>query len=265
LDIAIGGTTAGTKYDQLNVSGAASLKGTLNLSLIGGFVPTVGSTFEILNAGSVTGTFSTVKGTSINGSEHFVVSCDTTDCDVTVASGAFIASNAKSVAPQSYAVTSMRNSKQSVGSGSRVPTLRVGDSSAFGTSTLKAQSFTNPRLGSGAASFRAVAPVNAMSGLFEQKPLTGGANAGFRLMPKFTVGPTQRNSFAPGPNFAIRRGSSSAPTGLARNGRVLGPNGFAYKVDLLSLLGIRRSHDWSPYTGSVSGSRFGSLIISHPD
>jgi hypothetical protein len=92
LNIAIGGTTPGTKYDQLNVTGAATLNGTLNLSLINGFVPTVGSTFEILNASSVSGTFSTVNGTKINASEHFVVACDTTDCDVTVASGATTAS-----------------------------------------------------------------------------------------------------------------------------------------------------------------------------
>jgi hypothetical protein len=88
LNIAIGGITAGTKFDQLNVTGAATLNGTLNLSLINGFVPAVGSTFEILNASMVSGTFSTVTGTQINGSEHFVVACDTTDCDVTVASGA---------------------------------------------------------------------------------------------------------------------------------------------------------------------------------
>jgi hypothetical protein len=94
LDIAIGGTTAGTKYDQLNIAGSASLNGTLNLSLINGFVPAVGTTFEILNAGSVSGTFSAVHGTAINGSEHFVVSCDATDCDVTVASGAAISAKA---------------------------------------------------------------------------------------------------------------------------------------------------------------------------
>jgi hypothetical protein len=92
LNIAIGGTTPGTKYDQLNVTGGATLSGTLNLSLLNGFVPTVGSTFEILNASSVLGTFSTVNGTQINGSEHFVVACDTTDCDVTVASGVASAS-----------------------------------------------------------------------------------------------------------------------------------------------------------------------------
>lgn len=34
---------AGSQYDQLRVSGAATLKGTLNLSLIDHFVPTVGT------------------------------------------------------------------------------------------------------------------------------------------------------------------------------------------------------------------------------
>ena len=111
LDISIGGTTAGTKYDQLNIAGSASLNGTLNLSLINGFVPTVGTTFEILNAGSVSGTFSAVHGTAINGSEHFVVSCDATDCDVTVASGAAIPAKPSLGAPSTHgAVLSPRTS-----------------------------------------------------------------------------------------------------------------------------------------------------------
>jgi len=90
LDISIGGTKAGSQYDQLNVtnSNSARVNGTLNLSLINGFVPAVGTTFDILNASSVSGTFSAVNGTNINGSEHFVVTCDSTDCDVTVAGGA---------------------------------------------------------------------------------------------------------------------------------------------------------------------------------
>jgi hypothetical protein len=73
LDIDVGGTSAGTSLDQLTVSGAASLNGTLNLDLINGFIPTIGSTFDILNASSVTGTFATVNGTGINSSEHFTV------------------------------------------------------------------------------------------------------------------------------------------------------------------------------------------------
>ena len=73
LDIDIGGTTKGTQFNQLTITGAASLNGTLNLDLINSFVPTVGETFDILNANSVAGTFATVNGTSINSTEAFTV------------------------------------------------------------------------------------------------------------------------------------------------------------------------------------------------
>ncbi|MCU1275167.1 MAG: hypothetical protein JWO48_2598, partial [Bryobacterales bacterium] len=88
LNIAIGGQTAGTQFDQLNVSSTAQLGGTLNVSLVNGFVPTVGSTFDILNASSVSGTFTTVNGLSINGSEHFAVTYNGSDVILTVVSGA---------------------------------------------------------------------------------------------------------------------------------------------------------------------------------
>jgi uncharacterized repeat protein (TIGR01451 family) len=62
----IGGLTAGTQYDQINVagSGSASLNGILNVSLINGFVPAAGNSFTILNCaltGCLTGTFSMVN------------------------------------------------------------------------------------------------------------------------------------------------------------------------------------------------------------
>jgi hypothetical protein len=88
LDISIGGKTAGTQYDQLNVTGAAGVNGTLNLSLVNSFVPAVGTTFTILNASSVSGAFATVNGTSINSSEHFTVTYNSNDVVLTVASGA---------------------------------------------------------------------------------------------------------------------------------------------------------------------------------
>ena len=73
LDVTIGGTTAGTQYDQLNVSSTAGLNGTLNIKLASGYTPAVGNTFDILNASSITGNFSTITGLSINGGEHFTV------------------------------------------------------------------------------------------------------------------------------------------------------------------------------------------------
>jgi ribosomal protein L24E len=88
LDISISGTTVGTQYDELKVTDGATLGGTLNISLLNHFVPTIGSTFDILNAGSLSGTFATVNGLSINGSEHFSISYNGTEAILTVVSGA---------------------------------------------------------------------------------------------------------------------------------------------------------------------------------
>ncbi len=62
LDIQIGGTGVGSNYDQLAVSGAMNLNGTLNVTLIDPFVPAVGNQFVAATFGSRTGDFSTVNG-----------------------------------------------------------------------------------------------------------------------------------------------------------------------------------------------------------
>ncbi len=59
--VELGGLTPGTQFDQVNVTGRASLNGTLNASLINGFVPILGNSFVILNHGSRGGSFSTTK------------------------------------------------------------------------------------------------------------------------------------------------------------------------------------------------------------
>ena len=53
LEVEIGGTTAGSEYDQINVAGQLSLAGTLEISLINGFTPSAGQSFDILNWGSL--------------------------------------------------------------------------------------------------------------------------------------------------------------------------------------------------------------------
>jgi hypothetical protein len=88
LDIAIGGVSVGTQYDQLKGKSTASLGGTLNISLISGFTPTIGSTFDIVSANSLSGAFASVKGLSINASEHFAISYTGTGAILTVAAGA---------------------------------------------------------------------------------------------------------------------------------------------------------------------------------
>ncbi len=60
LEIELGGTVAGTGYDQLVVDGAAALDGTLVVSLIDGFTPAAGQVFTVLQYGSHTGAFEEV-------------------------------------------------------------------------------------------------------------------------------------------------------------------------------------------------------------
>jgi hypothetical protein len=87
LNIDIGGRTVGTQYDQLRITGAATLGGTLNLDLINNFTPAIGNTFTIISFASETGTFANVNGTHINNNEHFVVNYNATNVMLSVASG----------------------------------------------------------------------------------------------------------------------------------------------------------------------------------
>jgi uncharacterized repeat protein (TIGR01451 family) len=59
LNLEIGGTTAGTLFDQVAVTGQASLNGTLNLTLINGFSPVLNNAFKVLTYASATGSFAT--------------------------------------------------------------------------------------------------------------------------------------------------------------------------------------------------------------
>src|SRR5262249_22598490 len=62
LVVEIGGPNAGTDFDQVNVTGQATLDGTLTVNLINGFVPNSGDSFQVLTYGSGTGVFATVNG-----------------------------------------------------------------------------------------------------------------------------------------------------------------------------------------------------------
>jgi len=62
INIELGGTVAGSSYDQLNVSDHAILDGILNISLINSFIPVVGDTFEIMTFDTVSGMFTTING-----------------------------------------------------------------------------------------------------------------------------------------------------------------------------------------------------------
>jgi hypothetical protein len=62
LNIDLGGHTAGTEYDQLHVTGVATLAGTLNTTDVNGFVQAVGDQFQVLTYASPAGAFGVING-----------------------------------------------------------------------------------------------------------------------------------------------------------------------------------------------------------
>ncbi|MBC8097627.1 MAG: autotransporter-associated beta strand repeat-containing protein, partial [Akkermansiaceae bacterium] len=78
FNIEINGTDPGTSYDRLSVRGTNTLGGALNVTVGGGYAPTVGQTFLILandGAETVTGTFAGLPNNSIvtSGIHKFVI------------------------------------------------------------------------------------------------------------------------------------------------------------------------------------------------
>ena len=65
LAIELGGLAAGSQYDRLAVSGAATLGGIMQVTLINGFVPSGNASFTVVTAGSVSGNFSNVVFTNL--------------------------------------------------------------------------------------------------------------------------------------------------------------------------------------------------------
>jgi hypothetical protein len=67
LSVELGGTNVGTGYDQLAIGGNASLDGELVVTLVNGFVPHPGQTFQVLTWGSLTGKFADVSIPPVSG------------------------------------------------------------------------------------------------------------------------------------------------------------------------------------------------------
>jgi hypothetical protein len=76
-----------SQYDRLNISGHASLAGTLYVDLLNGYVPQIGNMFDVVNYSSASGTFSMVIGLPINNQEHFVLEYNSTNLTLDVVSG----------------------------------------------------------------------------------------------------------------------------------------------------------------------------------
>jgi hypothetical protein len=73
LNIDLDGTTADTKYDVLNVSGTATLGGTLDVDTLTGFTLAAGDSFDILNYASESGTFTTLNLPTLTGGDTWNV------------------------------------------------------------------------------------------------------------------------------------------------------------------------------------------------
>ena len=73
LNIDLDGTTADTKYDVLNVSGAATLGGTLDVDTLTGFTLAAGDSFDVLSYASETGTFATLNLPTLTGGDTWNV------------------------------------------------------------------------------------------------------------------------------------------------------------------------------------------------
>ncbi len=67
LNVELGGLELGSQYDYLYIDGSATLGGTLNLGLLGGFMPNPDDFFVILSAASIAGDFATINGLFVGG------------------------------------------------------------------------------------------------------------------------------------------------------------------------------------------------------
>jgi hypothetical protein len=84
LNVALGGLTPGTKYDQLVTSGHATLDGTLDITLINGFTPSAGDVFTILTYSAFSGQFATINGLTIGSGLKFTPNYQTKTFTLTV-------------------------------------------------------------------------------------------------------------------------------------------------------------------------------------
>ena len=105
LTFDIAGAAPG-QYDQLNVSGHATLNGLMTVDLLQGFVPQIGNMFDIMNFSGLSGTFSNLLGLPINGQEHFVLEYNATDLTLDVVSGGLLGADNDQAALLASVITS---------------------------------------------------------------------------------------------------------------------------------------------------------------
>jgi hypothetical protein len=183
LDISIGGTTAGTKFDQFT-STTAALAGTLNVNLINGFIPTIGSKFKIVDFNSESGQFGTVNGLAINSSEHFTVTYQGTDVLLTTVSGAAPSSLARlsSVALSPRLSGQMRMAGDNFALGEGMPLPAAMNANVLGEHSDRGMRIPPASLTSQSLSTNLALSTNPAKG---DAPLTTSGRSGFRVSAAF--------------------------------------------------------------------------------
>ena len=120
----LGGPNPGSGYSQLSVGTVATLNGTLNVDLIGGFAPGNGATFQVLNYSSNSGQFASIIP------QNFPIG---TNLSASYAEGSLILTTSISATLVSVAVTP---SSPSVAEGLTAPLVAIGTYSDDSTANL---------------------------------------------------------------------------------------------------------------------------------
>ena len=84
INIQIGGRNPGVDYDQLVITGTASLNGTLNILRVNGFQPVGGDAFEIIKYASHSGFFDSISGLNLGGGFYLEPTFSSTNLILTV-------------------------------------------------------------------------------------------------------------------------------------------------------------------------------------
>ncbi len=71
LTLDVGGPPASNQYGRLNATGAATLNGTLAISLTNGFAPSAAQTWTVMNYASHSGDFYAINGLEVNSTRFF--------------------------------------------------------------------------------------------------------------------------------------------------------------------------------------------------
>jgi len=159
LNIEVGGLTAGTQHDQVVVNGNATLAGTLNVSLVNGFIPANGNTFTILTGTAVTGNFTTNNLPALAGGLTWQVNVGATSVQLVIVPG-----GGGGAATQLGFVTQPSNT----GAGAAItPSVQVAVQDAGGATVTTATNAVTIAIGNnpGGGTLSGTETVNAVAGI----------------------------------------------------------------------------------------------------